>query len=73
MGPFGKVLYGSQTRPIGSWFADEAWFVWNEFPWFLRGGSAIDGGGISSGLFAFGRNNGYSIADGVSFRVVLSP
>ena len=69
MGPFATATYGTQNRQIGSWYADEAWFVnhWN--PWFCRGGRLIIGLGAGVGGFSdtHGRANVY-----YSFRVVLS-
>jgi len=69
MGPFATATYGSQNRQIGSWYADEAWFVayWN--PWFGRGGAFTHG--TESGVFAFGNADGHTAPWG-SFRVVLS-
>ena len=43
------------------------WFVWNNYPWFLRG-SGVDRGSIA-GVFAF--SNDYGTTHGArSFRVV---
>ena len=69
MGPFANVTYGSQTRQIGSWYADEAWFVYFDSPWFMRGANHHPG--LFAGVFPYfpeyGRATGW-----ISFRVVLS-
>ncbi len=71
MGPFGNAVYGIQTRRISSWFADGAWAVFYDKPWISRGGSAMDGGGTTAGVFAFSRWHGNTTGN-LSFRVVLS-
>jgi len=68
MGPFVSKTYGTQNRRIGSWYADEAWFVSQWSPWVLRGSGFSRG--MGAGVFAFPA--GYGNADGdFSFRVVL--
>ena len=69
MGPFGRTTYGSQTRQISSWYADEAWFVSPGGPWFVRGGYCLIGAG--AGVFRFANGIGHAIGGG-SFRVVLA-
>ena len=69
MGPFANVTYGSQTRQIGSWYADEAWFVFDGVPWISRGSSFVRG--LAAGVFTFDRDGG-RIRAWISFRVVLS-
>ena len=69
MGPFTDRTYGSQTRQVGSWHNDEAWFVLSYWPWFLRGGVFTYGSG--AGVFDFGPYAG-SVYVWSSFRVVLS-
>ena len=69
MGPFATATYGSQNRQIGSWYADEAWFVRSGKPWFIHSANFIRGTG--SGVFTFGNEYGRAEAWG-SFRVVLS-
>ena len=64
MGPF--IVSG---KPIGSWYSDQAYFVLNSSPWFLRGGDYSNAS--TSGLFGFAGN--YGINSGFSFRVVLTP
>ena len=70
MGPFTTKTYGTQNRQIGSWYDDEAWFVYSEKPWFLRGDDCYVGSG--TGVFAFYRGYG-SVGVAGSFRVVLTP
>ena len=70
MGPFNTVKYLTQTRQIGSWYADSAQFVHSSDPWFLRGGSHLDG--LDAGAFAFDSTYGHATG-GRSFRVVLTP
>ena len=69
MGPFATVTYGSQNRQIGSWYADEAWFVYHGLPWFIRGTTFHRG--LGAGVFAFGHAYGHAYGND-SFRVVLS-
>jgi len=70
MGPFGTDKYLTQSRAISSWYADSAYFIRSDYPWFTRG--YVYSCGTDSGIFAF--INGYgNAADGESFRVVLSP
>ncbi len=69
MGPFALATYVSQPRLIGSWYADEAFFVNSEYPWFARGYTYNLGSG--AGVFTFvyvgGPTHGFD-----SFRIVLS-
>ena len=69
MGPFAQATYLTQTRQISSWYADEAFFVYSSYPWFLRGGAHYDGS--EAGVFDFSYATGH--AAGHSFRVVLTP
>ncbi len=69
MGPFQDKTYDTQTRHVSSWNDNEAWFVFRNSPWFVRGSSWNNGTG--AGMFAFGNADG--VAAGIySFRVVLS-
>jgi len=69
MGPFSTETYGTQNRQIGSWYADEAWFVHHGNPWFARGGAR--NASISAGMFSFAI--AYGRADGAyGFRIVLA-
>jgi len=69
MGPFETKTYGTQSRQIGSWYADEAWFAYSNAPWFYRGG--VFDRGSEGGLFAFGVNYG-RVDAWRSYRIVLS-
>jgi len=69
MGPFAVKIYGMQNRRIGSWYADEAWFVNYGNPWFNRGTSATVG--LDAGVFAFGHVAGAVTNEG-NFRIVLA-
>ena len=69
MGPFATATYGTQQRQIGSWYADEAWFVDLWDPWFFRG--LAFHGGLGAGVFAFHHAYGEA-ATNHGFRVVLS-
>ena len=69
MGPFATATYGSQNRQIGSWYADEAWFVNHSVPWFDRGGTLTFGS--DAGVFGFANTYGHADSS-ISFRVVLS-
>ncbi len=72
MGPFTQVKYDNiNIRPIGSWFADEAWFVDSTSPWFARGGGYYDG--LGAGFFASQIRLDASPDDFNGFRIVLSP
>ena len=70
MGPFASATYLTQTRQISSWYADEAWFVYSNIPWFARGGYYTHG--LDAGVFAFSNDRG-PMASYLSFRVVLTP
>ena len=69
MGPFSNATYGTQVRQIGSWYQDEAWFVYIGNPWFGRG--HVFSGGSGAGEFAFDRYHG-SMLSWAGFRVVLA-
>jgi len=68
VGPFGEAVYLMQSRPIGSWYADRAFFVDSGWPWFVRGGNHTTG--TDAGMFTFGHYYGSSWG---GFRIVLSP
>ena len=70
MGPFTTRVYGSQTRQVGSWHDDEAWFNVSEAPWFIRGTDLTHG--LSAGIFDFHPDHG-SVRSWISFRLVLTP
>ena len=70
MGPFASATYLTQTRQMGSWYADQANFVLTSLPWFIRGASFNDG--LGAGVFAFVNTYGH-VYGLVSFRVVLTP
>jgi len=70
MGPFAAKTYGTQNRKVGSWYADEAWFVFSTHPWFGRGTFASFGS--DTGVFAFGNAYGHAVG-WVSYRIVLTP
>ena len=70
MGPFANSVYLTQTRQISSWHADEAWFVLNSYPWFVRSGNYSFGS--ETGTFAFGGTYGH-MSEEVSFRLILTP
>ena len=73
IGPFADAKYNNLIRQIGSWYADEAWFISLNYPWFNRGSSYLHGSG--TGIFMFdphhGGASGYANTSG-SFRIVLS-
>ena len=70
MGPFADTTYLTQTRQIGCWYADVAWFVDSSSPWFIRGAARDDG--LDAGIFAFDPTFGLA-HNVVSFRVILTP
>ena len=70
MGPFIETIYLTQTRQIGSWYTDEAYFVGPFNPWFIRGGH--HNCGSEAGVLAFGHEHGQA-TNYISFRTVLSP
>ena len=69
MGPFAPVIYGSQNRQIGSWYAADSNFIHYGDPWFRRGGDFPNG--LGSSLFGFSRELG-RMHHSDSFRVVLT-
>ena len=70
MGPFASTTYLTQTRKIGSWYSDYAYFVFSNGPWFIRGG--VHYYGLDAGMFAFYTTYG-RVGDSVSFRTILTP
>lgn len=58
-----------QQRQISSWYADDAWFVFSAYPWFLRGVNYYDG--TESGVFAFAQSPGHAHANH-GYRIVLA-
>ena len=60
---------GDATKETQGWNDDYAIFVSSSLPWFLRGGSYVDGS--DAGVFSFSSGNGGANSD-YSFRVVLS-
>jgi len=69
VGPFGVAKYLTQSRVIGSWYTDAAYFVHYGAPWFTRGDHYSYGS--DTGMFAFGNARG-NISGGGSFRIVLA-
>ncbi len=71
-GPFYQVSYnnGETVRHIGSYNADDSFFIDHGHPWFMRGGSYTNG--TETGVGAFLRTYG-SAATYASFRIVLTP
>ncbi len=74
-GPFYSVNWlkeGSSysTRYVGSYNANESYFVRSGAPWFIRG--SVYSGGTDAGVGAFNANTGGVVKD-YSFRVVLTP
>jgi len=70
VGPFDKKTYLTKSRDISSWYADAAWFVDSNGPWFIRGNRYSYG--LDTGVFAFGNEYG-RLAATISFRIVLTP
>ena len=70
IGPFDLVQFLSQNRSISSWYSDESYFIWTNFPFILRGAAYTSG--LGAGLFGVG--NSYGTMDmWVSFRLILTP
>ncbi|MCI8467740.1 MAG: hypothetical protein HFI08_06120, partial [Bacilli bacterium] len=69
MGPFATVVINNKNRKIGSWYADEGWFIYHHQSWFVRGGNMFHG--TKSGNFEFACSYGAGWSDG-GFRIVLS-
>ena len=67
-GPFYKGTYSATVRQLGSWYADDAYFVNSAAPWFERGGYLTDG--TDTGIGAFYNTSGEA-AFYASFRVIL--
>ena len=70
MGPFNTAQYLTQIRHIGSWHADDAFFVYSNNPWFIKG--AYYNCGLDAGVFAFGSTLGHANAS-FGFRLILTP
>jgi hypothetical protein len=69
MGAFARTSYKDKIREIGSWYGDDAWFVFNVYPWFQRGSSFELG--TAAGMYSFVRDSGAKHY-WTSFRIVLS-
>ena len=71
MGPFGSEKDpDNYSRQKSSWYKDYAYFAYSSWPWFVRGGSWLDG--IISGTFAFYNISG-TMSTYYSFRIILTP
>ena len=70
MGSFASAIYLTQTRHIGSWYNDEGYLIYSNFPWLGRGYYYYMGNG--TGIMAFGGAFG-SAESTRTFRVVLTP
>ncbi len=65
MGPF------SQTH-LSSWYSDFGFFVINSYPWFRRGGNALNTS--NAGAFNYNKDTGANgNSSSFSFRVALAP
>ncbi len=72
-GPFYTIQYSygqNLTQSISSYFADMAYFIYSDFPWFIRNGSISHGS--ESGISAFLGTRG-TTGIGNTFRLVLTP
>ena len=70
VGPFKELIYANnESRLIGSWYVESAYFIYNINPWLGRGGSYHVG--LDSGQFAFHYHTG-SIIEYNCFRIVLA-
>ncbi len=67
MGPF--TTRNGEKRTAGSWYFDEAMFVFSALPWVIRGGG--NDSGIGAGIFYFHHASG-GIYSNYSFRIALS-
>ena len=70
MGAFGTVVYLTQTRQIGCWYADHSRFIYSYNSWFVRGG--YHNYGLDAGIFAFENEFGRANTN-ISFRLTLTP
>ncbi len=66
IGPFYLI---NLSRKVSGWYSDDAFFVGNGIPWFVRGGSMS---GVESGIMAFSWAAG-STYNTNTFRVILIP
>lgn len=72
MGPFQLP----EARQLMSWYNNEAWFVRESGPFFVRGAADIGyASGTSAGQFAFIFATGdlYEEVNNGSFRIILTP
>ena len=71
---FSRRILGDATGEMGpfnyvsSWYGDNSFFIYSNYPWFSRGGSFVNSS--SSGVFYFSNSHG-NIGSGVSFRLIL--
>ena len=68
MRPFANSTCGIQTIQTGSWYQDEAWFVYGD-PWVVRG-SIYSYGSIAGIIAIFCNHDGVNPV--ISFREVLA-
>ena len=68
MGPFQTMKYGTQSRNVGSWYDNQAYYFYLGNAWLGRGGRCDSGS--ESGLFGFEGN--YGSAGRYSYRLVLA-
>lgn len=72
LGPFQEITDPDNVvRNRSSWYKDYGVFVYEPFPWFVRGGFWRDGTG--AGIFSFSGHGTGDMNIGHSFRVVLIP
>ncbi len=69
MSSFALATYLTQTRKIGSWYTDSAFFVWSSILWLVR--ETYFAHGSEAGVFVFSVEYG-RVTAWLSFRVVLT-
>ena len=60
---------GDATHETFKWNKDDGFFIWNDLPFFYRGGYRTYTS--SAGIFCFDTNDGHSLGDN-SFRMCLA-
>ena len=65
-----RRILGDATGEVNGWYGDIAYFVYSDYPWFIRGSDFLDP--ALAGVFAFDDDDGRP-GPGLVFRSVLAP
>ena len=57
---------------LNNWYNSHSFFIYNAYPWFIRGSTVASHNGLYVSLFDFSDFHG-NTSDMCSFRIVLTP